>query len=118
MSNAFTLDDLNKAIDAKYAPFNFHAGADKYVLRQVLRLSKSERESVVLQLKHLETFQDAEVDEDAILQTIETIVSLVTDDGRGPKLIELLGHDLVRVQMLMEMWMEASQTGEASPSPA
>jgi len=118
MSNTFSLEDLNKAIEAKYAPFYFTAGEDRYVMRQVLRLSKSERETVVAELKTLETFQDGEADEDAILQCIEMVLSTVTDHGKGADLIELLGHDIIRVQMLMEMWIEATQAGEASPSPA
>ena len=119
MTNTFSLEELNRAIESKYAPFYFTAGEDRYVLRQVLRLSKSERETVVNELKTLETFQDTEgVDEDAILKAIETVLSTVTDNGKGPRLVELLEHDLIRVQMLMEMWIEATQAGEASPSPA
>ncbi len=118
MSNTFSLEDLNKAIETKYAPFYFTAGEDKYVLRQVLRLNKSERDLVVSQLKDLDAMSDKEPDEDKILGIIETVLSTVTDHGKGPALIDLLDHDLVRVQMLMEMWIEASQAGEASPSPA
>jgi hypothetical protein len=118
MTNSFSLEDLNKAIDTKYAPFYFTAGEDKYVLRQVLRLDKSERGLVVAQLKELDGMSNQEPDENEILDIIETVLSTVTDHGKGPALIDLLGHDLVRVQMLMEMWIEASQAGEASPSPA
>lgn len=120
MSNTFSLEDLNKAIEKKYAPFYFTAGSDKYVLRQVLRLSKSEREIVVSELKALDgvSQDDSDVDEDKVLATIEKVLSTVTDGGKGHALIELLEHDLVRVQMLMELWIEATQPGEASPSPA
>lgn len=120
MTNTFSLDDLNKAIEAKYAPFYFTAGDDRFVLRQVLRLTQSERASVVAELKSLEAAQEAEdnINETEILTAIENVLSLVTDHGKGEALIELLEHDLIRVQMLMEMWMEATQAGEASPSPA
>jgi hypothetical protein len=118
MSNVFTLDDLNKAIEIKYAPFYFHAGDEKYVLRQVLRLTKSERDFVVAELKMLDSIDGEDPDEDLILSAIENVLSTVTDGGKGSKLIELLGHDMISVQMLMEMWIEATQPGEASSSPA
>ncbi len=113
MSNIFTLDDLNKAIETKYAPFYFQAGQDKYSLRQVLRLAKSERDFVVEELKKLDGLDAETMDEDVVLQAIENVLSTVTDGGKGSQLVELLGHDMVRVQMLMEMWIEATQPGEA-----
>lgn len=118
MTNAFTLDDLNKAIESKYAPFHFHAGDEKFVLRQVLRLSGSERALVVEELKKLDGIDEDTMDEDVVLNTIENVLSTITDNGKGARLIELLEHDLIRVQMLMELWIEATQPGEASPSPA
>lgn len=118
MTNTFSLEDLNKAIEAKYAPFYFTAGAERYVLRQVLRLTGPERQTVVAELKALEGLGSEDPDEDAILACIEKVLSIVTDNGKGPELIALLEHDLIRVQMLMEMWIEATQAGEASPSPA
>jgi len=118
MSNVFTLDDLNNAIESKYAPFYFHAGSDRYVLRQVLRLSASERALVTEQLKTLDSVDENDLDESVILAGMETVLSTVTDHGKGPQLIALLDHDLLRVQMLLEKWVEVTSAGEASPSPA
>ena len=109
MPNTFSLEDLNRAIETKYAPFYFTAGSDQYVLRQVLRLSKSERDMVVAEMKTLEGFQDADADEDGILSAIENVLSLVTDNNKGPDLVRLLDHDLIRVQMLLEMWGRISR---------
>lgn len=118
MSNVFTLDDLNAAIETKYAPFYFHAGSDRFVLRQVLRLSQSEREVVTSELKNLDNVDEENINEGEILRIVEKILSTVTDHGKGPQLVELLGHELVRVQMLLEKWIEVTSPGEASPSPA
>lgn len=118
MTNVFTLDDLNNAIESKYAPFRFQAGDDSYVLRQVLRLTQTEREIVTSQLKELDSMNEDNMDETKVLSIIETVLSTVTDHGKGAKLVELLGHELVRVQMLLEKWIEVTSPGEASPSPA
>ena len=118
MSNNFSLDDLNQAIDTQYAPFGFTANGYTYSLRQVLRLAKSERSAVVARLKDLDVMSDTDPDEDVILEIMEGILSVVTADYRGAELVQLLGHDIIRVKMLLEKWIEASQAGEASPSPA
>lgn len=118
MTNTYTLDELNKTIESKYAPFHFQAGKEKFVLRQVLRLSSAERATVVNELKKLDAMDEDNLDEVAALGTIEAVLSTITEGDKGPKLIEILGHDLLRVQMLLEMWIEATQPGEASPSPA
>jgi hypothetical protein len=73
---------------------------------------------VVAELKMLDSIDGEDPDEDLILSAIENVLSTVTDGGKGSKLIELLGHDMISVQMLMEMWIEATQPGEASSSPA
>ena len=118
MSNTFSLDDLNQAIETKYAPFCFSANGYTYELRQILRLASSERAVVVTLLKDLEAMSSEDPDEEEILDLIESLLSVITANRKGDELITILGHDLIRVKMLMEMWMEATQAGEASPSPA
>lgn len=118
MTAPYTLDDLNSAIESKYAPFYFQAGDDRYVLRQVLRLSATERAIVTANLKELDGVDEKDIDETAIIAGMERVLSVVTDHGKGPQLIALLGHDLLRVQMLLEKWVEVTSAGEASPSPA
>lgn len=118
MTNAFTLDDLNAAIESKYAPFYFHAGDERFVLRQVLRLSATERSLVTGVLKELDSIGEDNVDEAQVLRNMERVLSIVTDNAKGPHLVDLLGHDLIRVQMLLEKWIEVTSAGEASPSPA
>jgi hypothetical protein len=118
MSTPFTLDDLNNAIESKYAPFYFHAGDDKYVLRQVLRLSTSERAIVTANLKEMDQMEEADMVEADMIRLMERVLSVVTDNGKGEALVNLLGHDLLRVQMLLEKWVEVTSAGEASPSQA
>lgn len=118
MTNVFTLDDLNKAIETKYAPFYFSTPENEFTLRPLLRLAKSERELVTLELKKLEGMDEDNMDEDVVLKAMQMVIQTVTDNGKGYALVQLLGEDILRVQMLMEKWIEVTQPGEASPSPA
>lgn len=112
MTNAFTLDDLNKALETKYAPFTFQHGREKFVLNQVLRLSKDKREIVKAQLQLLEDNKE-DLNEDEILVILKAIVENVIEGDKSERLFELLGNDLVKVTILFEKWVESSQAGEA-----
>lgn len=111
MTNAFTLDDLNTALEKKYAPFVFSHGKDKFVLKQILRLSKEVRNTVKAQLEILENNKD-ELDEDEILAILKAVIENVMDDN-ADKLFDILDNDLVKVTILFEKWIESSQVGEA-----
>lgn len=116
MTNAFTLDDLNKAIDEKYAPFVFQHGREKFVLQQVLRLPQTKREIVKAQLMMLDEKKD-ELEEAEVLAILKAVVENVLDssgkDDKATKLFDILDNDLVKITVLFERWVSASQPGEA-----
>lgn len=116
MTDVFTLADIDKALNDKYAPLVFQAGKKRFELRQILRLSSSEREAVVTKLEGLQETPDDEMTEEMVLDVMSFVLSLVAADGAGPELIEVLGSDLLRMKMLFERWMEDTQAGEAQAS--
>lgn len=112
MTNAFTLDDLNTALEKKYGAFVFQSGRQKFTLVQVLRLPKEQRQIVRAQLELLESQKD-ELSEDEILAVLKAVLDHVVQDDKSDALMEILGHDLVKVTILFEKWIESSQVGEA-----
>jgi hypothetical protein len=112
MTNEFTLDDLNVALEKKYGPFVFSAGGEKFVLRQVLRLPKNQRDIVKAQLETLDQKRD-ELSEDEMLAILKAVVSNVLEGYGADRLFDLLDNDLVKVTVLFEKWVERTQAGEA-----
>lgn len=112
MTNEFTLDDLNIALEKKYGPFVFTAGGEKFVLRQVLRLPKETREIVKAQLELLDEKRD-ELTEDDMLVILKAVVENVLEGNGADRLFNLLDNDLVKVTILFEKWVERTQAGEA-----
>lgn len=113
MGNVFTLDSLNDELEKKYAPLEFQAGKEKFVLRQLLRLPKSERDYVSGKLKDLDMENNENLTEDDALEILGLIIKTVTDSGRGDKLLAVLDHDILKINMLFEKWVESVQPGEA-----
>lgn len=112
MTNEFTLDDLNVALEKKYGPFVFSAGGEKFVLRQVLRLPKNQRDIVKAQLETLDQKRD-ELSEDEMLAILKAVVGNVLEGYGADRLFDLLDNDLVKVTVLFEKWVERTQAGEA-----
>ena len=112
MTNAFTLDDLNNKLEEKYGPFVFTAGREKFVLNQVLRLSKEKRQVVKAQLETLDTKQ-SELEEDEMLAILKAVVENVIEGDKADRLFEVLDNDLVKVTILFERWVEGTKAGEA-----
>lgn len=112
MTNAFTLDDLNNALEKKYAPFVFQAGRQKFTLVQVLRLPKEQRDIVRAQLQALDEQKD-DLTEDEIRAVLTTVLDHVVQDDKSEALLEVLGHDLVKLTVLFEKWIESAHVGEA-----
>lgn len=112
MSNAFTLDDLNAALEKKYAPFVFQSGRQKFVFTQILRLSKEHRLIVRAQLEALEE-KKSDLSEDEILALLKAVLDYVVQDDKSDALMEVLGNDLVKLTVLFENWIESSHVGEA-----
>lgn len=111
MTNAFTLDDLNKALDDKYKPFAFHAGKDKFSLKQVLSLPKEHRAIVKSMLEKLQDTKD--LDEDQALSILKAVLEYVVEDNKTDRLLEVLDHDIAKVTILFEAWAEGTSVGEA-----
>lgn len=112
MSNAFTLDDLNNALEKKYAPFVFQAGRQKFTLIQILRLPKEQRDIVRAQLQTLDDQKD-ELNEEQVKAVLKAVLDHVVQDGKSDALLEVLNNDLVKLTILFEKWVESSQVGEA-----
>lgn len=112
MTNAFTLDDLNAALDKKYGPFIFKAGRETFTLNQVLRISKEKRAVVKAQLQMLDDKRN-ELTEDEMLIILKAVVENVIEGDKTDRLFEVLDNDLAKVTVLFEQWVEASQAGEA-----
>jgi hypothetical protein len=115
MSNSFTIEDLEAAIEHEYAPLSFVAGGETFVLRSLLRIGKKAREEVKVKL---ESMDGEDVSEDDQVEAMRTVFRHVTADNKGVKLLRILGDDLLLLMKLLERWSEATQPGEASDSPA
>lgn len=116
MSNVFTLEDIDRSLNDKYAPLVFQAGKVKFQIRQILRLTTTEREAVVEKLESLQETAEDDLSEDMIRETMTFVLTVATADGKGEDLISVLDGDLLRMKILFERWMEDTQAGEASAS--
>ena len=112
MTNAFTLDDLNKTLEKKYGPFVFKAGKETFTMVQVLRLPREKREVVKTLLQTLEDQKDT-LNEDETLAILKSVTENVLSDNSADLLFDILGNDLVKVTVLFEQWAEKTQAGEA-----
>lgn len=111
--NVFTLADLDAAIEREYAPLRFQAGDEEFVLRSLMRVDRKQRAAVIAKM---ETLEDDDVDENVVIDAVQFVMKTVCADGKGAKLVKLLGDDTVRYMKLLTMWTEATQPGEAKDS--
>jgi hypothetical protein len=122
MSNVYSLDALRQDLDREFAPLKLEVGGDEIVLRNLLRIGEKERSTVLAALKAVEESQAGEessvADLDEIAKHVETILQTVTADGNGKKLVTGLGGDMALAMKVVELWVEATQPGEAENSPA
>lgn len=112
MTNAFTLDDLNQALEKKYGPFVFTAGKQTFAMTQVLRLPKEKRDIVRAQLESLDNAKD-DLDEDEVFAILKAVLENVVEDDKAEALLKVLDNDLVKLTILFEKWAESTQAGEA-----
>ncbi|GGM64800.1 hypothetical protein GCM10012275_39240 [Longimycelium tulufanense] len=117
-NNVFTLDDLRAEIERQYAPLSFSADGEEFVLRSLLRIGKKDREAILGKLKTLEDTDESTFSEAELVEILKFVLGAVVADGKGPRLLTILGDDLLLLRGLMERWTEATQPGEALPSPA
>jgi len=111
MTNAFTLEDLNKKLTEKYKPWSFKAGREVFKLDQVLALPKEQRQTVKAMLDKLQDTKD--LDEDAVMAILKAVLEYVVQDDKTDKLLAVLDNDLAKVSVLFEAWVEGAEVGEA-----
>jgi hypothetical protein len=127
MGNIFTLESLEEEIENEYAPLTFQAQGTEFVMQSLLRIGKKDRGQVIERLKSIgaaagsdeesdKPEDDEELDEDATIEAIEFVITKVTKDGQGRKLVTILNHDLLRLMKLLDRWTKATQPGEAKGS--
>lgn len=126
MTNSYSLADLRADLDKEFAPLSLDLGAGKsVVLRNLLRVTDAEREAVLSALAEVDELHDGEDDsatspEDMsrLSRAVELVLTTVAEPGKGPALAAALNGDLMLSMKVMERWTEATQPGEAEPSPA
>lgn len=127
MSNVFTLDSIREETERQLSPVSIKLGdGSEVTLVSLLRLGTKDRESVQNTLNDM---GDAEVDQDSSSEELEllsdSLAAIFKKIADKPEALlkELTrGKDpLVNVTLMAQVlhkWMGATQSGEASPSPA
>lgn len=109
----FTLSDLKKTIDTKYAPTVVENGADTFVLPNFLQMPKATRDKVAELMSKSEEDADAEDKLQASLDNYCKAIEVAEESGRGAELVELLGGNAAMIVELVSTWSEGSELGEA-----
>lgn len=112
MSNVFTLDSLNDELNTRYGSFIFQAGNRKFELPPVLRLPETERKVAYQLLTSADEVQETG-DLDKVTDLLAHLLQVIVRDGKGDALVQLLDRDLLKMQIVIEKWSEATQPGEA-----
>ena len=124
MSNSYTLEDLQADLDKEFSPVKLTAGGREFKLRNLMRLSDAERESVFRALEVVSTDTEDEsetLDSEAMAamsDAVWTMLRALPADGRGEELVELIGGDLALGMKVVSIYTEATQPGEATDSPS
>ena len=111
----FTIDELRKAADKKYAPTVIEAGDETYKLPTLLRLESDRRKQVIKLLEALETDLDGEDTSKGLEETLDTfrkLIAEVEENGKGQELVELIDDDVVLIDVV-NAWLDGIQAGEA-----
>lgn len=120
MGNVFTLDSLREEVEREFAPVEIGLSDGSTVtLRNLIRLPKKQREAALAKLKDLEDAEDSEGQTDkfgALAEAALGVLAIVADDGG--QLVKELDGDVGLTMKVLNVWMGASQPGEAQPSPA
>lgn len=121
-NNAFSLDDIRRELESKYAPFEFTVDEETFVLPSLLRVPKAVRSEVkeIFESMGATTDENGEValdnpdaDEDVIVEKIKCVLALVTENGRGEALKNVLPDDMLLVTEVLKKWQDVTQAGEA-----
>lgn len=112
MSKTFTLDDIRTAAEKNYGSLIIELGdGHKVELRNVMRLSDAERDEFM-------ALSDREDDDDVnVREALASMLRIVAaTEGQANKLEEAFGEDLTLYAQTVELYKDATQAGEASPS--
>jgi hypothetical protein len=122
-SSIFTLDNLRKEVEKEFAPFQIDVDGEKLTLRNLLRVPKNRRDEVYGLLDELSAVQES--DEGTLSVTEKSaqialkIIPLVSDKEKLARtLVERIEDDLALTLRLFNVWMSATQPGEADSSPS
>ncbi|WP_158881992.1 phage tail assembly protein [Amycolatopsis anabasis] len=124
MTNSFSLDDLREDLDREFAPCTLTLGGEEIVLRNLMRLPEKERTEVLGALKEVEALdiesEEAQTEEDLnkMSAALDRVLGTVAAEGKGKKLVQAIGGDVLLGMKVLERWTEATQPGEAQNSPA
>lgn len=105
----FSLTDLKKAVDKKYAPTIIKNGKTEYRLENMLQLPVEKTDEV---LALVDKFDTAEGIKEQI-EIFEAVIEAVEVNGKGRELIELLGGSQGALIELGTTWMQGTELGEA-----
>jgi hypothetical protein len=122
-SSIFTLDNLRKEVEKEFAPFQIDVDGEKLTLRNLLRVPKNRRDEVYGLLDELSEAQES--DEGTLAVTEKSaqialkIIPMVADKEKLARtLVERIEDDLALTLRLFNVWMSATQPGEADSSPS
>ncbi|AIG78466.1 Hypothetical protein AJAP_28140 [Amycolatopsis japonica] len=123
MTNTYSLDSLKADLDKEFAPLKLEVAGEELVLRNLMRVGEKDREAVLGALKAVEALNIDEEntspeDISVLARHIETILVIVTANGKGQKLADAVNGDVALSMRIVELWVEATQPGEAENSPA
>lgn len=107
-------NEVEAEANEKYGPFVLEdvPGGD-VTLRNVIRLTKNERQRVS---ELNATMKSAKGDVNAILAAAAELLELVAAGDGGARLVEALADDPPKIMAVLNLYMEATQPGEASRS--
>lgn len=112
----FTLDDLRAAADKKYAPTIVEAGDETFTLPTLLRMDADTRTKITKMISKAEELvgeDESAEDLDAEIQLFSDLVVEAEANGKGERLLELIGGDVAVLVDLVTAWLKDSQAGEA-----
>lgn len=110
---AISLDQINQEADKKFGPFVVTGvpGGD-VTLRNAVRLAKSERDKVRQMQGKIKTLRESQ-DETGTLKLLADFFDILSVGDGGKRLVKEIGDDPAKLMVLMEMYAEDTQLGEA-----
>lgn len=123
MSNSYSLEDLKADVEKEFAPVTLTYGRETFKLRHLFRLTDDERKTVFDTLDAIKAeagSEDQEISIEALSKLSDAVWAMLRalpEDGKGGKLVEVLGGDLAIGIKIVNLYTEGTQLGEADTSP-